>query len=339
YIERPFSNITQPLRVDLALTYRCDNACSHCYVARSKDMPEMDVAHWKQVIHILYELGVPHITFTGGEATLRADLIQLIEYSEDIGIICGLVTNGRKLKDKKYVDQLVSAGLDYFQITIESYNPEIHDQMVGIKGAWNETVAGIKNAIATPLYTLTNTTITSLNAPDIDKTIDFLGSLRSDNQRLEVFAMNSLIYSGKALDVGSKIGIKEEDLGSIVDTIIGKAEENEMRFIWYTPTEYCILNPLNKGLGVKRCSAASISICIEPNGDVIPCQSYYEAVGNILQEDWVKIWNSKLFKDIRNRKYLQDKCKKCPDLSICGGGCPLYLKNKKVICGNIGSSP
>jgi len=337
--QKPFSQIKNPLRVDFALTYRCDNNCSHCYVARSKNMPEMTTEEWKKVIDIMYDLGIPNITFTGGEATLRDDLIQLIAHSQDIGIICGLVTNGRKLKEKSYVDQLVSAGLDYFQITLESYDREIHNQMVGVKGAWEETVQGIKNAIATPIYTLTNTTLTALNAPDIDKTIDFLGSLEADKQHLKVFAMNGLIYSGKAIDRGSKIGIREEDLGPIVDIIVKKAEENNMRFIWYTPTEYCVLDPLSKGLGIKRCSAASISICIEPNGDVIPCQSYYEAVGNILKENWNKIWNSKLFKNIRNRKYVQTKCKNCPDLSTCGGGCPLYLKNKNLICGNIGSSP
>ncbi|MHA1785251.1 MAG: radical SAM protein [Candidatus Helarchaeota archaeon] len=335
---KPFSNVTRPLRVDLALTYRCNNKCEHCY-NESSNKKEMTTEQWKQVIDKLYEIGVPHVTFTGGEATLRDDLIDLIKHCEKVGVICGLISNGRKLKDRKYVDQLVEAGLDYFQITIESYDPKIHDKMVGVNGAWEETLEGIKNAIATPIYTLTNTTITTLNASGIDKTIDFLGNLERDNQRLEQFAMNSLIYSGKAVKVGSELGIKEEDIGDIVDLVRAKAEENNMRFIWYTPTEYCVFNPLQHGLGVKRCSAASISMCVEPDGSVIPCQSYYKSVGNILKDNWNKIWYSNLFKGIRNRKFIQDKCKGCVDLEICGGGCPLYAKNKSVICGNVGSSP
>ena len=211
--------------------------------------------------------------------------------------------------------------------------------MVGVPGAWKETVEGIKNAIATPIYTLTNTTITTSNASDIDKTIDFLGSLERASQRLEQFAMNSLIYSGKAVKIGSEVGISEEKIGPIVDLVKQKADENNMRFIWYTPTEYCIFNPLHHGLGVKRCSAASISMCVEPNGDVIPCQSYYEAVGNMLRDDWNAIWHSKLFKSMRNKKNVQAKCKTCEELEVCGGGCPLYAENKGVICGNVGSSP
>ena len=336
---KPFSKITKPMRVDLALTYKCNNKCDHCYVGRSKDMKELTTDQWKVVINKLYEIGVPHVTFTGGEATLRDELTELIKHCEATGVICGLVTNGRKLYDQKYIQSLVDAGLDYFQITLESHDAKIHDKMVGVNGAWKETVEGIKNAIATPIYTLTNTTITTLNAPEIDKTIDFLGSLERDNQRLEQFAMNSLIYSGKAVKVGTELGIMEENIGDIVDLVREKADENNMRFIWYTPTEYCVFNPLHHGLGIKRCSAASISICIEPNGDVIPCQSYYKSVGNLLKHDWNKIWYSKLFKDIRNRKNIQDKCKSCSDLEICGGGCPLYAENKSVICGNVGSSP
>ncbi|NHI93679.1 MAG: radical SAM protein [Candidatus Lokiarchaeota archaeon] len=336
---KPFSKITRPMRVDLALTYKCNNECDHCYVGRSKDIKELTTNQWKQIISKLYEIGVPHVTFTGGEATLREDLIDLIKYCEETGVVCGLVTNGRKLKDNDYVKKLVDAGLDYFQITLESHDSKIHDKMVGVNGAWNDTIEGIKNAIATPIYTLTNTTITTLNAAEIDKTIDFLGSLESDSQHLEQFAMNSLIYSGKAVKVGSELGINEENIGDIIDIIKAKAEENNMRFIWYTPTEYCVFNPLHHGLGVKRCSAASISICIEPNGDVIPCQSYYKSVGNLLKEEWNKIWYSKLFKNIRDRKYVQDKCKGCSELEVCGGGCPLYAENKNIICGNVGSSP
>lgn len=336
--EEPFSTETHPLRVDLALTYRCNNECGHCYSGKEGRVEELATEEWKQVIEKLWRIGVPHVTFTGGEATLRDDLVELVQYAQDLGVVCGLVTNGRKLADEKYVKDLVDAGIDYFQITIESDDAKVHDKMVGVKGAWKETVEGLKNAIATPIYTLTNTTITTLNR-SVAETIDFLASLKKDNQRLEVFAMNSLIYSGKAVDVAHEIGIREEELEPILHEIIEKAEEHEMKFIWYTPTEYCTLNPMELGLGLKRCSAAHTSSCIEPNGDVIPCQSYFEPAGNLLRDKWDDIWNSKLFRKIRNRRYLRVECYSCEDLDTCGGGCPLYEKSKSLLCANIRSAP
>ncbi|MDI6904953.1 MAG: SPASM domain-containing protein [Candidatus Bathyarchaeia archaeon] len=86
------------------------------------------------------------------------------------------------------------------------------------------------------------------------------------------------------------------------------------------------------GLGVKSCSAARINMCIGPNGDVYPCQSYFESLGNILKDDWQKIWNHPLAVQIRKRGYAEPKCKDCLQLQICGGGCPLELQNKNYIC-------
>jgi radical SAM protein with 4Fe4S-binding SPASM domain len=100
-----------------------------------------------------------------------------------------------------------------------------------------------------------------------------------------------------------------------------------MRFLWYTPTEYCRMSPVELEIGAKRCNAGEYSICIEPNGDVLPCQSYYLSVGNILRDPWETIWNSGLFRSFRDRgdepqaAGLPDKCWTCPQLSICGGGC------------------
>nr|MDO8118950.1 SPASM domain-containing protein [Candidatus Sigynarchaeota archaeon] len=100
----------------------------------------------------------------------------------------------------------------------------------------------------------------------------------------------------------------------------------------YSPTQYCEYNPVLHGLGPKRCSAANISIAIEPNGDVLPCQSYFEPIGNILKDPWKKIWNHKLAKAIRNRDDVPSKCKDCELIESCGGGCPLYVKKHGAIC-------
>jgi radical SAM protein with 4Fe4S-binding SPASM domain len=105
-----------------------------------------------------------------------------------------------------------------------------------------------------------------------------------------------------------------------------------MRFIWYSPTQYCSVNPVELGLGPKRCSAANMSIAIEPDGSVLPCQSFFESVGNILKDEWKEIWHANLFERIRNQEYIEPKCEGCDLLRVCGGGCPLYIDQKKMTC-------
>lgn len=313
----PFQAPSQaPYRVDLALTYCCDNDCSHCYVEHPRAMTELTTAEWRRTMEILWQAGVPHLCFTGGEATMREDLPDLVTYAEDIGFVTGLLTNGRRLSDRGYLDALVAAGLDHVQITLESANERVHNEMVGAD-AWVETVQGIRNAVPADLYVLTNTTLTRANIGAIEQTIDFIAGLG-----VGAFACNGIIYSGHGKDY--ELALPERELAGTLQRVTQAAERNGMRFIWYTPTEYCELNPLELELGAKSCTAARYNVCVEPNGDVIPCQSYFSPMGNILRDPWTAIWNHPLAQQLRERGQLPEKCVGCENAPLCGGGCPLH---------------
>lgn len=310
-------DVSAPYRADLALDYACNNRCLHCYVPRKPgDKPPLGLDEWRAVLDRLWSAGVPHVCFTGGEATLSPHLAALIERAEDLGQVSGLLTNGRRLSDPAFTHGLCEAGLDHVQITVESSCADVHDRMVGGEGSFTETVEGIRNAIAEDIYLVTNTTLCDLNADDVEETIQFLCELG-----VKQFAMNSFIQTGAAPQSGH--GLDDIALEEILSRVVEQAEDCDMRFIWYTPTHYCQFNPASYGLGLKRCTAAEYNICVEPDGDVIPCQSYYEPAGNILRDDWDAIWHSDLFKAIRTRARVADTCRTCPDLATCGGGCPL----------------
>lgn len=327
-IERiePFSTpVSAPYRMDLALTYRCDNACSHCYLPQGRMPQELNTASWRKVISKLWEIGIPHVCFTGGEATLRPDLVDLIAYAEETGMVTGLLTNGRRMRDKKLVTAMAQAGIDHFQITLESHDSKIHDKMVGRRGAWSQTVAGIENAVASPVYTITNTTITKLNAKGLPQTLRFIKSLG-----VETVACNGLIYSGRGADCG--LGFAEGQLATILEKVRQASRKLDLKLIWYTPTQYCQLDPVKLELGVKACTAAKYNMCIEPDGSVIPCQSWFEPLGNILKDPWERIWNADLARGLRERRSLESRCRSCDRLSLCGGGCPIYNRQAHVLC-------
>lgn len=320
----PFSlKPTAPYRMDLALTYRCNNDCSHCYNARSRRYPEMDLAHWKKVIDKVWSLRIPHVVFTGGEPTLYQGLPELIGYAEKTGLITGLNTNGRKLADREFLDSLVEAGLDHVQVTIESHDAAIHDSMVAAPGAWQETVAGIKNALASPLYVMTNTTLLTHNSPTIEDTLHFLADIG-----VPTIGLNALIFAGKGKTVGT--ALREEQLPPLLTKAWELTEADNQRLIWYTPTQYCHFNPLQLDLGVKGCTAALYNMCVEPNGDVIPCQSYYQSLGNLLDDPWEEIWKHPIALELRNRTNIPQGCKTCDFLHECGGGCPLAREHQTI---------
>src|SRR5512134_1869148 len=315
----PFSSRpSAPYRMDLALTYRCNNDCAHCYNARERNFPELHTENWKHILDQLWALGVPHIVFTGGEATLRNDLPELIAHAESNGQITGLNTNARRLSDEKYLQKLVDAGLDHVQVTVESCDEQIHDEMMRAKGAFKQTIQGLKNVLSTRLYVMTNTTMLRTNIHKIPETLDFLADLG-----VPTIGLNALIYAGQGLTVGT--GLHERELQPILDMAVQKTSAHGQRLIWYTPTQYCNFDPTQSNLGVKGCTASLYSMCIESNGNVLPCQSYYHPLGNMLIDRWESIWNHELSIKLRERHELPAKCEGCPVLSECGGGCPLQF--------------
>lgn len=312
--------VNAPFKADLALTYGCNNECPHCYNEPGRyPMPSLNQAAWFQVIDTLHRVGVPHLILTGGEATLHPDVLEIIRYANDLGHIVGMNTNGRRMSNLAFAQDLAAAGLNHVQVTLGSNRPEVHDAMMGAR-SFHQTVEGIRNAQAAGLHTITNTTLMRLNMDHAEEIIQYLYDIG-----IRTFAMNGMIYSGGGF--ANPLAIPEEFMPALLIRVREKAEELGMRFLWYTPTEYCRMSPVELEIGAKRCNAGEYSLCIEPNGDVLPCQSYYVAAGNILRDSWDDIWRSDLFVSFRDRESdparygLPEKCWECPDLPLCGGGC------------------
>ena len=312
-----------PYRMDLALTYRCQNKCGHCY-NEPREMKELTTEQWKQVIDKTWELGIPHIVFTGGEPTLHDGLAELVARSELHGQVTGLVTNGRGLAKPGYLHDLVQKGLDHVQITVLSSDQQLHDKLAGCEGAWKETIEGVKAALKEQMYVSTNTTIMRSNLNGLEDTLRFLISLG-----VKHIAFNGIIRSGKGVDAE---GISYKELADVMVRLKAIADEAKVKLIWYTPTPYHEFNPVNYGLGIKQCTACSLNMAVEPDGTVLPCQSYYEPLGNILTDPWQKIWDHDLCKKIRERRYLDGQCLECNMQDVCGGGCPLSREHGDYIC-------
>ena len=159
--------------------------------------------------------------------------------------------------------------------------------------------------------------------------ISSIGCSSFSRKPVPTVGLNALIYSGHGLTVGT--GLRENELQPILDMAQHKTAERGQKLIWYTPTQYCQFDPTANRLGVKGCTAALYSMCIESNGNVLPCQSYYQSLGNLLTDSWDSIWNHKLSVQLRERQNLPGKCEGCPVVAECGGGCPLKFENAAQI--------
>jgi radical SAM protein with 4Fe4S-binding SPASM domain len=317
-----------PARMDLAVTYRCNLACAKCYLPEAQALPELPTEAWIGIYGTLWSLGVPQVVFTGGEPTLREDIVELVSQADEF--VTGLVTNGVELA--QLAKPLRDASLDYAQVTIESVDPVVHDYMTGANGAAEETgtagrvgahartVEGIVAARRAGLQVVTNTTLSRINAPTFVETVRWL----AETLGITSIACNTVICSGHGTRFRDEHGLSDRELRPLLDAACAEAAKHGAMLQWYSPTCYHQgIDPVAMGLGAKSCSAATHNMTIQPDGSVLPCQSWPETVGNILTDDWEAIWEHPVSTELRYHVLADEVCEDCGDFEVCGGGCPL----------------
>ena len=285
--------MSAPHRMDLMISsmekngcWNCNQKCLHCYASGEKlsKVNELDTNDWKKVIDTLKDANVPQLTFTGGEPTIRKDLVELIEHAE--WFVTRLNTNGILLTEE-LCQQLYKASLDSVQITFYSNDKNIHNMLVG-GDHFDKTVEGIKNAIKAGLDVSCNTPLCSLNA-NYTATINFLKNLG-----VKYFSASGLIPTGNATNEDSKITkLSKEEITTIINGAYAHCKKNDLELSFTSPGWIDEVDLTKMKMITPSCGAGLSNMAIAPNGEVIPCQSWLfeDGFGNILENDWKKIWN------------------------------------------------
>lgn len=316
--------IYYPLLSEIAMTYRCQLACRFCYAgsscARRPGGREMSIEEIKKVITVIAEDACcPTLSFTGGEPTLRFDdLLQAVAFAKARGLRTNLITNGQALSDPIKADLIKEAGLEAAQVSIEGAEAGVHDSLTCVEGSFEKTVAAVKNLRERGIHVHTNSTISTANVESVYRLPEMLAGMG-----LKYFSVNMVIKTGSA-NVNDDLAIGYEKIGEKMEILAGNARKAGIRLVWYSPTPYCLFNPVVAGLGSKSCGAASGLFSVSPSGEVLPCSSFSGSLGNILEKSFRKIWDCRAAKYFRNKEFIPPVCKKCDISGICQGACPLY---------------
>lgn len=312
------SRMRAPHRMDLMISsmtkngnWNCNQKCLHCYAAGQEysDKKELSTDEWKRVIDKCKKVCIPQLTFTGGEPTIREDLVELIDYSR--WFVTRLNTNG-VLLTKELCKKLYEASLDSVQVTFYSSNPEEHNKLVGANN-FEKTVQGIENAMEAGLAISVNTPLCSINKNYVE-TLKFLHEMG-----VKYVTCSGLIVTGNATkDESKETSLSEDELYDILKQAKRYTDDNLME-IAFTSPGWIEANKLKEiGLNVPTCGACLSNMAIAPDGEVVPCQSWLgknAGLGNMINCDWYSIWNSSMCK--KKRIYSAKNTGKCP----LKGGC------------------
>jgi organic radical activating enzyme len=253
------AELTAPLRLDCALTYRLPANTQAEYAPTKRVDRELTTEEWLAILNQAWMVGIPHITFTGGEATLRDDLPALINQAEKNGQVCGLLTDGLKLTDKKYLDALLQTGLDHILFILQPDN----------KDSWS----ALETIMPEDIFVTVHLTLNATNALSAKATLERLA-------QLNVQSLSLTITEDSLRDEYAALRNKAADLGLTLKSDL--------------PVPYSADNPVSFETLEDNVpdGAGKVWLYVEPDGDVLPTQGQADKVlGNFLKDDWKKIYN------------------------------------------------
>ena len=320
--------IEYPVLSEVAVTSRCNINCAFCYAScrcigsthRADKTKELSTGRVKDLLRIIRkDAEVPSVSFTGGEPTLRDDLEELISYAHgELGMRVNLITNGT-LIDGERAELLKEAGLASAQVSIESPDSDTHDKITGIPGSFARSITGLLSLKTAGIHVHPHATLCSINRTSLTDMPRFARELG-----LERFSANLIIPTGRA-DTPD-LAVLYTDVSSILQEIMKNSQKEHIEFMWYSPTPMCLFNPIAHGLGNKGCSACEGLLSVDPEGNVLPCSSWNEPVGNLLSDGFENTWFGGRATLLRAKNAAHPDCHLCEDFALCHGACPLYSR-------------
>ncbi len=170
-------------RVDIHVGYSCNERCTFCYYvqtvgdrAKKKDLSTEEV---KKRIRYIRSRGIRTLEFTGGEPTIRNDLLELVAFAKSLGFeSLSMITNGIRLAQPAFAKSCVDTGIDDFLLSIHGYEAAAHDRVTGVSGSFEKALEAVKNLRPYPVKVRANCVISGINytgATEILALYHFLG--------------------------------------------------------------------------------------------------------------------------------------------------------------------
>ena len=296
-------------------TNLCNLKCKHCYRdAGAKSQRELNTEEGLALVDQIAAAGFKIMIFSGGEPLLREDIYTLTERARDRGLRPVFGTNGTLL-NSDVAGRLKAAGAVTMGISLDSIDPDRHDNFRAVPGSWQLAVNGMKACAAAGLPFQIHTTVLEWNLPEVEQLTDFAVEIGAVGHHIFF-----LVPTGRAVDIETET-LRAAQYESLLRRIMKKQSQVTIEL---KPTCAPQFMRIADQMGVqtrftKGC-LAGISYCIiNPVGMVQPCAYLSIEAGDVRRETFGQIWrNAEVFKELRAGEY-QGSCGGCKYNKVCGG--------------------
>ncbi|EGY25920.1 radical SAM superfamily protein [Desulfovibrio sp. A2] len=298
-------------RVEVELTEACNLRCAFCYnscAPRESRDPE-------GILHRLADAGVMELIFTGGEPALHSRFPALLKLAGSLFARVMVQSNGTLFATAQALDVLRQNAV--FCVNFSLHGPEaVHDALVGRPGSFAETRAALEHAVRAGIRAASNLVLNSRNArPDVlRETVDILAATGCEEMTITRFIPTGL-GKDKPLQLGADAFI------SALRVLVEATDSRGIALLLANSAPACQL-PQDLQHLCNRCSFGHDKFYIDVQGQVMVCGMGRHVLGNLLETPLCDVLHgADLYARYRTLAHLPEKCRACPMLEDCGGGC------------------
>jgi len=311
-------------------TAACNLKCAHCRAlpADSQSRDEFSLQECRTLLDDVASFARPVIVLSGGEPMVRSDICDIASYGTQLGLRVVLATNGTLLDDEK-ARRLKESGIQRVSVSLDGADAAAHDEVRGMRGAFDAALSGIESCKAADLPFQINTTVTLSNVNDLQRILDL--AVRLGAVALHLFL---LVPTGCGRELADSEMLSAQQYEEVLNWIYDASKRDIINLkATCAPHYFRVMRQRAKAEGkpvtpkthgleavTKGCLAGSAVCFVSHTGEVYPCGYFPVSAGNVKTQSLNHIWeNSELFRQLRDPSLLQGKCGECEYSRVCGG--------------------
>lgn len=138
--------------LDVILGYDCNLACDYCTITPAMRARALPRARVLEELRRGRSDGYDALSLTGGEPTIRSDLLGLVKVARALGYgDVKLQSNGLLLAPTGNMERIAAAGVSRVHVSIHTHRPERYDALVRREGSYPLMCAGLDAAVRSGL--------------------------------------------------------------------------------------------------------------------------------------------------------------------------------------------
>jgi PqqA peptide cyclase len=307
-----------PLGLLAELTHRCPLGCPYCSNPLALDSrdDELDAATWGRVFREAAALGTLQLHLSGGEPAARRDLVEITGAARAAGLYTNLITSGVGLTHKRLAE-LVEAGLDHVQISIQDSIESSADHIAGYRGAFARKRELAAEVVRLKLPLTVNAVMHRANIERVGDMVDLALALGAG--RVEIAHVQYYGWGLKNRTALMPTREQVERAAKLVETLRAR-HHGRIVIDSVVPDYYARFpKPCVGGWGRR-------SLNVTPSGKVLPCHAAESIPGlefwSVRDHSLADIWkNSPAFNAFRGTSWMKEPCASCPRREQDFGGC------------------